>query len=402
MKSSSGVAPVGEEQRLAAVRRYDILDTPPDGAFDRVTALAARVCQVPISTITIVDEDRIWFKSALGLDGVSQIDREPGLCASAIMQQTPYLVSDAAIDPRTLDNPLVCGELGLRFYAAVPLRTGDGHNLGTLNVIDCEPRDLPDEQLAMLEDLAAIVMDELELRLSAKRDVELESLRAAAAFRDTVVAGISHEMRTPLAVLNGLVDLFGADSQDGAADELREVFRRQVRYLNHQVEQFLDYTHLEHGELPGLQIEPSPLAPVVEEAADLHRDRGRVEVEVVDDPPPVLIDARQTLHVLSELVSNAVRFGPSDEPVRIRITGDSDEGTVRVEVADRGPGIPAQALPHLFERYYRSPDSTGTGLGLFVANALADAQGARIEAASTPGDGSRFTLVLPAADGDRR
>lgn len=396
-RSGAGLLAAGEEQRLAAVRRYDILDTPPDGAFDRVTSLAARICQVPISTITIVDEDRIWFKSALGLDGVTQIDRDPGLCGSAIMQQTPYLVSDAAVDPRTLNNPLVCGELGLRFYAAVPLRTADGHNLGTLNVIGRDPRELTGEQVAMLEDLAAIVMDELELRLSAKRDVELESLRSAAAFRDTVVAGLSHEMRTPIAVLTGLVDLVSA-ADDGASHELRELFRRQVRHLNHQVEQFLDYARLEHGELAGIEVQPTRVPPVAEDAADLHRDRGTVEVEIVDDPPPALIDASQSLHVLSELVNNAVRFGPRDEPVRVRVTGDRDEGTVRVTVIDRGPGIPEEALPHLFERYYRSPDSTGSGLGLFVAAALAEAQGARIEVTSTPGTGSHFTLVAPAAN----
>ncbi|MEO8270365.1 MAG: GAF domain-containing protein, partial [Aureliella sp.] len=127
-----------EAARLASVRRYDILDSPPDGAFDRITALAARRLKVPIAIISIVDEDRIWFKSHQGLP-VQQIDREPGLCASAIMGDTPYLIEDARSDPRSLANPLVAGDFGLRFYAAVPLATSDGHNLGTLCVIDKEP-----------------------------------------------------------------------------------------------------------------------------------------------------------------------------------------------------------------------------------------------------------------------
>ncbi len=155
-----------EAARLAAVRRYDILDSPPDGAFDRITALAARRLKVPIAIISIVDEDRIWFKSHHGLP-VEQIDREPGLCASAIMGDAPYLIEDARNDPRSLANPLVAGDFGLRFYAAVPLATSDGHNLGTLCVIDKEPRPIDDEQIADLKDLAAIVMDQLELRLSS-------------------------------------------------------------------------------------------------------------------------------------------------------------------------------------------------------------------------------------------
>ncbi|MEA3075555.1 MAG: phosphoserine phosphatase RsbU/P [Actinomycetota bacterium] len=166
--------PVNEPERLAAVRRYDVLDTPPDGAFERITALASRLLDVPIAIVSIVDRDRIWFKSHHGLD-VEQIDREPGLCASAILHDGPWLVADAASDPRTLANPLVAGDFGLRFYAGVPLTTHDGFNLGTLCVIDHEPRAITDDEVATLSDLATLVMDELELRLSARTTVGLEA-----------------------------------------------------------------------------------------------------------------------------------------------------------------------------------------------------------------------------------
>lgn len=131
--------PTGESQRLDAVRRYDVLHTPPDGSFDRVTSLAARLLNVPISIVSIVDSDRVWFKSRHGVE-VSQTSRDPGLCASAILQDEPWLIADARNDPRALTNPLVAGEFGLRFYAGVPLQSRDGHNLGTLCVIDREPR----------------------------------------------------------------------------------------------------------------------------------------------------------------------------------------------------------------------------------------------------------------------
>ena len=162
-----------EAERMAALRRYDVLDTPPDGAFDRITALAARLFRVPISIVSIVDTDRIWFKSRHGLD-VNQIDREPGLCASAILQNEPWLVRDAISDPRTLANPLVAGEFGLRFYAGVPLTTHDGHKLGTLCVIDRNPREVTADEVATLCDLASVVMDELELRRSARSAVRVE------------------------------------------------------------------------------------------------------------------------------------------------------------------------------------------------------------------------------------
>lgn len=158
-----------ETERLDAVRRYDILDTPADGSFDRITKLASDLFDVPIALVTIVDHDRIWFKSKAGLDEVHQIGRDPGLCASAILQDDPYIVEEARNDPRTLANPLVAGQFGLQFYAAAPLRTSDGYRLGTLCLIDKEPRMFSPKQANVLQQLADVVMDEMELRLAARR-----------------------------------------------------------------------------------------------------------------------------------------------------------------------------------------------------------------------------------------
>jgi sigma-B regulation protein RsbU (phosphoserine phosphatase) len=171
---------VVEVGRMEAVRRYDILDTPPDGAFDRVAALAARLFDVPVATVTIVDEDRIWFKAAHGLDGVSEIGRDPGLCGSAVLRDGALVIPDTLLDDVACDNPLVTGPLGVRFYAAAPITTTDGHKLGTVNVLDTKPRSITSEQTATLTDLAAIVMDEMELRLSALRTVRQEQQSAEA------------------------------------------------------------------------------------------------------------------------------------------------------------------------------------------------------------------------------
>src|SRR6195952_5484865 len=168
--ASPTIIPENETQRIAAVKRYDILDTPPDGAFDRITNIAARRFEVPISIISIVDHDRIWFKSHHGLD-VRQIGRDPGLCASAILSELPHVLPNAAIDPRSLANPLVAGDFGLRFYAGVPLRTQDGFNLGTLCVIDKEPRPVDQRQIDDLKDFGSVVMDQMELRLSARQAI---------------------------------------------------------------------------------------------------------------------------------------------------------------------------------------------------------------------------------------
>lgn len=376
---------------MAAVRRYDVLDTPPDGTFDRITAIAARVCDVPISTITIVDVDRIWFRSSHGLE-LDDIGRDPGLCASAIFRPGPYVVGDAASDPRTLDNPLVRGELGLRFYAAAPLTTPDGYRLGTLNVIDTRPRELTTEQLDTLEDLAAVVMDELELRLAARRTIELEATREAAVFRDQLLSGITHEMRTPLSILHGVVAMDDQWATDTGA-EMREVLRRHVRHLDWLVTQFLEFARLEDGRMPAVRLEPLEVSDCVAEAASLHP--GRVRVEAGTSPPRVQADRQRTVQVLMELIGNAVRTGDDEDDVHVHVEAESAE-TVAVAVTTRGPRLAPDELAAMLAPPEHAPGVDRQAIGLYVARALAEAQHGTLAAEPTT-DGTRFTLRLPTA-----
>ena len=159
-----------EAERIAALHSYEILDTPPDGAFDRITALVARHFDVPVALVSLVDEDRIWFKSRHGLEA-EEIPRAPGLCASVVLSDRGYVVKNALDDPRTLANPLVAGEMGVRFYAAAPLITHDGYRLGTMNIIDFVPREFDEEGERTLKEFAGLVMDQMELRLSARKAI---------------------------------------------------------------------------------------------------------------------------------------------------------------------------------------------------------------------------------------
>ncbi|MFG2576185.1 PP2C family protein-serine/threonine phosphatase [Streptomyces sp. NPDC048481] len=177
---------------MQAVRRYDILDTPPDGAFDRVAAMAARLFDVAVASVTIVDTDRIWFKAIHGLDGIAQIGRDPGLCGSAIMRDDTLVIPDTLTDPVACTNPLVTGPLRVRFYAAAPIITSDGYRLGTVNILDTKPRLITEADTATLADLAAMVLDAMELRLSGLRLLREEQERRkgeeearARAERDT-------------------------------------------------------------------------------------------------------------------------------------------------------------------------------------------------------------------------
>jgi two-component system cell cycle sensor histidine kinase/response regulator CckA len=159
-------ATINEAKRLKVLWQYDILDTVPEEVFDDLTELAARICEAPIALISLVDEDRQWFKSKVGLT-INETSRDISFCAHAIKQEDLFIIPDATKDLRFANNPLVTSDPKIRFYAGAPLTTPDGHALGSLCVIDKVPRELRLEQRQALRVLARHVMTQLELRRHA-------------------------------------------------------------------------------------------------------------------------------------------------------------------------------------------------------------------------------------------
>ena len=169
--------PGNEPQRLAALQRHQILDTLPENEFDDITLLASQICHTPIALISLVDSDRQWFKSKIGLS-VSETSRDIAFCAHAIMQQELFIVPDASKDKRFTKNPLVTAEPKIRFYAGAPLLSSDNHALGTLCVLDKVPRELTSGQKEALRILSRSVMARLEM---LQRVRELEEARSGTS-----------------------------------------------------------------------------------------------------------------------------------------------------------------------------------------------------------------------------
>jgi diguanylate cyclase (GGDEF)-like protein len=193
-----------EPGRIAALHRYQILDTPVEGAFDKVTNLIRTLFGVPMSAVSLIDTDRQWFKSLAGLDA-TQTPRSEAFCDHAIRQDEPLIITDARDDPRFADNPLVTGHPGIRSYAGVPLRTPDGYNIGSLCAIDTRARDFAPEQIEILKSLAPIVVEQMELRLLAERDHLSGALtrRAFVAELDKKIAlHIRHQRPAALLILD--------------------------------------------------------------------------------------------------------------------------------------------------------------------------------------------------------
>lgn len=182
--------PNDEEARLATLKKYDILDTEPDEALNAMVQLASYICQTPIAAISLIDEKRQWFKAITGLDA-KETPRDVAFCAHAILNSETMIVPDATKDVRFFDNPLVTSNPDIRFYAGVPLATSEGQHLGTLCVIDREPRELSKEQLGAINILAKNIMSHLDLRLSHKLAREhINNLQISAMIFDSASEAI--------------------------------------------------------------------------------------------------------------------------------------------------------------------------------------------------------------------
>lgn len=201
--------PADEEQRLAALHALNLLDTPPEERFDRLTRLARRLFGVPIALVSLIDEKRQWFKSCMGLP-VQETPRELAFCAYTILGDGVFVVPDLAADTRFADHPQVAGEPHLRFYAGCPLRTPDGYKIGTLCLLDTAPRTLSDDDHDLLRDLAGMAEQELVAAQLASTD-ELTGLSNRRGFRALATHSLRVCSRQKWPVVMLSIDLDGLE-----------------------------------------------------------------------------------------------------------------------------------------------------------------------------------------------
>jgi diguanylate cyclase (GGDEF)-like protein len=227
--------PAQETERLKALEDLDVLDTPPEEAFDRITRLTKRLFDVPVAIVSFIDAHRQWYKSSPGAV-VSEVPREQSFCRYVINSGNAVVVPNATEDVRFSQNPYVMATPGVRFYAGFPLQTKDGHNVGTLCLVDTKPRAFDTEQLEVMSDLAHMIMDELHLRRAADRDVLTDAF-SRRAFKDTAERLIALAIRHhhPLSVISFDLDFFKLTNDTfghAAGDQvLRETIAICARHL---------------------------------------------------------------------------------------------------------------------------------------------------------------------------
>lgn len=313
-----------EADRLAALHRYRILDTEPEARFDDLALLATQVCGTPMALISLVDRDRQWFKARVGVSA-PQTPRDIAFCARAIEQDDLFVVPDALQDARFRDNPLVRADPHIRFYAGAPLVTADGHALGTICVLDREPRVLTDGQRAALEALQRQVIAQLELRLG------LDDLARALAARDRA-----------------------EQEQDRLIGELRASLDNVERLSS-----MMPYCSTCEVNMV-VPADPGAIADVTEGVTRLLRSKSW--------------PAEKTMEVelaLQEALANAVRHGCGGDPSkRIQCCVSHDaSGEAVIVIRDPGSGFDTGSVPDPL-----APDNLfkPSGRGIYLINRLMD------------------------------
>ena len=407
MNTPSTPVPENEKARLRALIDYGILDTQCEKSFDELALLASDLFQSPISRITLIDEARMWVKSAVGvsLDGCA---RELSFCAHAIMGKEAFVVHDATKDERFSQNPFVHGDPAVIFYAGAPLVTPGGHSIGTICVTDSQPRTFTEKQKRSLEALASQVVTQLELRRKI-RDLDSAITDAWRAYnvKSEFLANMSHEIRTPMNGIIGMTDLLlEADDATAEQKERLKIVQNCGQSLLQLINDILDFSKLEAQRLE-FESTPYCLKELTKEILELFKpiaDRKNVELSFAVTtlmPERLVGDAHRVRQVLNNLISNALKF-TSKGRVHIQISGrklNDGEFETKIAVIDSGIGISRDGLTKLFKSFSQVDASTnrkfgGSGLGLAISYNLCRAMGGDLKAESEYGNGSTFLFYI--------
>ncbi|SMF63145.1 GAF sensor signal transduction histidine kinase [Alteromonadaceae bacterium Bs31] len=387
-----------EQDRLAALLGYEILDSQDEQAFDELTELAGAICGTPISLISLVDDHRQWFKSRIGLSA-TETPKSIAFCSHAILQSEVFEIPNALEDVRFADNPLVTGDPDIRFYAGAPLVAPNGSPIGTLCVIDTEPKKLTPDQNRALQILSKQVISQLDLRLHTRR------LEKNARCQQNMLATISHDLRSPFNAILGLAKRLSLKAEDLSQERISEA-AHSILSASLKVYQLLDEMLQWSSNRLGatsVSLETTYLLPLITSSSELlHEATQLKKIDFncyVDKNIAVNVDVTLTKAVIRNLLNNAIKFTPPEE--KISISAVAQEETVVLRVLNNGESIPEEKQKLLFNDPVSSDSGTagesGSGLGLRLCKEFTEMQGGQIYLESSTKEGTCFVLELPKA-----
>lgn len=392
--------PENESQRLEALKSYQILDTLPEQGFDEITLIASEICQTPISLVSLIDNDRQWFKSNKGLE-VSQTPKELAFCAHAILEpEKVMIVKDAYNDERFADNPLVTGNPKVIFYTGVPLINPEGYALGTLCVIDHKARELNNTQILALKALANQVVAQLELK---KKVTELNvaklQLEEANQYLEKFAVMAAHDIRNPLTNIlltsKVLKDRF-KDKLDDKGNKFLDIINSSSHKLISLLEKMLDYS--KSAKVLMQNREEAEVLHLLDDVLKLVNVPQAFTIKISSRPIKITTSIVAFEQIMINLLNNAIRYNNKAEAI-IQIEFTADSWFYTFNVTDNGVGIAPENYTKIFE-----PTTTlgtkdrfgkdGSGIGLNTVKGLVEALGGTIKVSSVVDEFTTFTFTL--------
>ena len=395
--SESTPKPDNEKERLESLYEYGVLDTNFEEAFDSLTLLASQICEVPICLISLIDAERQWFKSRVGLD-VEETPREYAFCRYAILEDKILEIQDATGDERVKDNPLVTGDPNIRFYAGTPLTTPKGFNLGTLCVIDRSPKKLTNLQKQALETLGHQVVNLLELRLRSKH-LEQANLELERSNKDldefAYVA--SHDINAPVRAIQNLAGWIMEESEDllpdGSLNNLK-LLQQRAKRLQKLLEDLLEYARVGKPERATEIVEVNLL---IDDVIDLVNSGSEFQFEIAPALPSLALPRVPLEKIFRNLIYNAIRHHDKDSGTIQVSAQELGDDLIEFVVTDDGPGIPSEYQKQIFEMFKTlkpRDEVEGSGMGLSFVKKGVEGWGGKISVESQ-GRGTTFRFSVP-------
>ena len=389
-----------ELSRIHDLESYKVLDTAPEKEFDRLTKLASYVCGTPIALISLIDTERQWFKSNVGLDGVTETHRNISFCTHAINQNDIFEIQDAEKDSRFSKNPLVTSDPSIRFYAGAPLTTPEGHNIGTLCVIDQKPNKLTPEQAESLRTLAGQVIELLELRKANKQLAEQHQLLVNKARLQSIgelAGGVCHQINNPLAIIVGRSMILRSQLKQKLSEDpdvLKEL--DVIDQTSQRISGILKALRMYAKDF-GSDINLNSVNEIVDDAMTLIKGKlNSQKVNLHYDRGPdarAILNKNQISQVVLDLLNNAVEAMEETEEKELTVDVSVDEKNVYLSVKDTGKGIKDEDVSKVFDPFF-STKSRHFGIGLSNAKNFLNQHKGKIELLSNKGP-TQFKVTLP-------